>query len=76
MAPAGWLQVRVASCVCTYWRAAAQDVLLADTAVSKPERCGFLAQALRALPSSLSLRLPACSVRQGFLNSGKTGSSM
>ena len=24
--------------VCSYWRAAAQDVLLADTAVSKPEK--------------------------------------
>jgi hypothetical protein len=30
------MQVRVASQVCSFWRSTAHEVLLADTAISKP----------------------------------------
>lgn len=44
--PAVLVQVRVASHVCSFWRATAQEVLLADTAISKPplEECGSAAR--------------------------------
>lgn len=51
-------QVRMASLVCSYWRAAAQDVLLADTAVSKPARCATTQRASYLLLSNSALRPP------------------
>ncbi len=51
-------QVRMASLVCSYWRAAAQDVLLADTAVSKPARCATTQRVSHLLLSNSALCSP------------------